>query len=200
VRWDLQQSANADGGSYLALNNLFDTLQPRIVVSWDPRGHGKMKVFANYARFVETPIPLDLNVRAGGGGSQTDKNFNVSRYSAPLHAIVASSFNTRNLGGDATPIHTGLKPQTVNEWTAGIETEVWKNTVFSARGIYRAQGSVIEDGSFDDGDSYFLFNPGEPLGPGTAGGPLGNTEFKACSNPAIGCFGRARRYYRGLEF
>ena len=200
VRWDLQQSANADGGSYLALNNLFDTLQPRIGFSWDPRGHGKMKVFANYARFVETPIPLDLNVRAGGGGSQTDKNFNVSRYSAPLNAIVASSFNTRNLGADPTPIDTGLKPQTVNEWTAGIETEVWKNTVFSARGIYRAQGSVIEDGSFDDGDSYFLFNPGEPLGPGTAGGPLGNTEFKACSNPAIGCFGRARRYYRGLEF
>ena len=200
VRWDLQQSANADGGSYLALNNLFDTLQPRIGFSWDPRGKGKMKVFANYARFVETPIPLDLNVRAGGGGSQTDKNFNVSQYSAPLGAIIASNFNTRNLGADPTPIDTGLKPQTVNEWTAGIETEVWKNTVFGARGIYRAQGSVIEDGSFDDGNTYFLFNPGEPLGPGTAGGPLGNTEFKACSNPLIGCFGRARRYYRGLEF
>ena len=28
----------------------------------------------------------------------------------------------------------------------------------------------------------------------------GNTEFLACSNPAIGCFGRARRFYRGLEF
>ena len=29
------------------------------------------------------------------------------------------------------------------------------------RGIYRAQATVIEDGSFDDGDTYFLFNPGE---------------------------------------
>jgi len=199
VRWDLQQALNADGGSYLKLDNLWDTFQPRIGFSWDPRGKGKMKIFANYARFVETPIPLDLNVRAGGGGSQTDKNFNVSRYSAPLNAIVASNFNTRNLGADPTPIDAGLKPQTVNEWTAGVETEVWKNTVFGFRGIYRSQGSVIEDGSFDDGDSYFLFNPGEPLSPGP-GGIDGNTEFKACSNPAIGCFGRARRYYRGLEF
>jgi outer membrane receptor protein involved in Fe transport len=199
VRWDLQQASNANGGSYLALNNLFDTLQPRIGFSWDPSGKGDMKVFANYARYVETPIPLDLNVRAGGGGSQTDKNFNVSRYNAPLNAIVASNFNTRNLGADPTPLDAGLKPQTVNEFTAGLEKNLWKNTVFGARGIYRSQGSVIEDGSFDDGDSYFLFNPGEPLPPGP-GGINGNTEFKACADPTIGCFGRARRYYRALEF
>lgn len=199
VRWDLQQASNANGGSYLSLNNLFDTLQPRLGFSWDPWGKGKTKVFANYARFVETPLPLDLNVRAGGGGSQTDKNFNVSRYSAPLNAIVASNFNTRNLGADPTPLDTGLKPQTVNEVTAGFQHEIWKNTVFGFRGIYRSQGTVIEDGSFDDGDSYFLFNPGEPLPPGP-GGLTGNTEYLACSNPAIGCFGRARRYYRGLEF
>ncbi len=51
------------------------------------------------------------------------------------------------------------------------------NITFGFRGIYRPQGSVIEDGSFDDGDHYFLFNPGEPIGPG-AGGPAGNTEFR----------------------
>jgi outer membrane receptor protein involved in Fe transport len=174
VRWDLQQ-ANGNEGTYLKLNDLFDTLQPRIGFSWDPTGKGKMKLFANYARYVETPIPLDVNVRAGSNNTQTDKNFNVNRLNAPLNSTVATGFNTRNLGAEATPIDEGLKPQSVNETTAGIETEVWKNTVFGARGIYRAQGSVIEDGSFDDGDHYFLFNPGEPLGPG-AGGPNGNTE------------------------
>ena len=176
-----------------------------------------MKIFANYARYVETPIPLDLNVRAGGGGSQTDKNFNVSRYNAPLNAIVASNFNTRNLGADPTPLDFGLKPQTVNETTAGLEKNVWKNTVFGVRGIYRSQGSVIEDGSFDDGNTYFLFNPGEVLSPGGIH-PIGNTEFIAglppCPNnndptsPGFGTtcggvgshFGRARRYYRALEF
>ena len=199
VRWDLQQARDAAGNSYLKLNNLWHNLQPRLGFSWDPWGRGRTKIFANYARFVETPIPLDLNVRAGGGGSQTDKNFNVNTYSAPLSATVATNFNTRNLGADPTPIDAGLKPQTVNEWTAGFEHQVMNNMTFGFRGIYRAQGTVIEDGSFDDGDHYFLFNPGEPLPPGP-GGLLGNTEFLACSNPDIGCFGRARRFYRGLEF
>ena len=229
VRWDIQQAYGDEGVSYIKLNDLFDTLQPRIGFSWDPSGKGKMKVFANYARYVETPLPLDINVRAGSDTGQTDKNFNLNTYAVNANSSIvpgissffctslgrASSSCTSaanaptiditrttgavNLGASHTPIDPGLKPQTVNETTAGIETEVWNNTVFGVRGIYRAQGSVIEDGSFDDGDNYFLFNPGEPLGPG-AGGEFGNTEFLACSNPDIGCFGRARRYYRGLEF
>ena len=200
ARWDYQQARDANGGTYLKFNNLFDNLQPRIGFSWDPFGAGRTKIFANYARFVETPLPLDLNVRAGGGGSQTDKNFNVNSYNAPLNSTVATNFNTRNLGADPTPIDLGLKPQTVNEWTAGFEHQMMSNLTVGFRGIYRAQGTVIEDGSFDDGDSYFLFNPGEPIPPGTAAGPTGNTEFLACNNPAVGCFGRARRFYRGLEF
>ncbi len=210
VRWDYQQAGDANGNTYLALNNWFDNLQPRLGFSWDPWGKGKSKIFANYARFVETPIPLDLNVRAGGGGSQIDKNFNVNRYSAPLISTVATNFNTRNLGADPTPIDSGLKPQTVNEWTAGFEHQLKANLTIGFRGIYRAQGTVIEDGSFDDGDSYFLFNPGEPLPPGP-GGLTGNTEFNACAGSvndpadpdddrAAQCFGRARRFYRGLEF
>ena len=199
LRWDYQQSYGNGGVSYLKLNSFRDNLQPRLGFSWDPWGKGKTKLFANYARFVETPIPLDINVRAGSEDSQTDKNFNVDRVNAPLSSALATGFNTRNLGAAPTPIDVGLKPQTVNEWTAGFEHELVKNLTFGFRGIYRAQGSVIEDGSFDDGDTYFLFNPGEPLGPG-AGGPEGNTEFKACNNPDIGCFGRARRYYRALEF
>ena len=215
VRWDYQQSYGDGGVTYLKLNDWFDNLQPRIGFSWDPKGQGKSKIFANYARFVETPIPLDVNVRAGGGSSQTDKNFQVNRLDAvagsviipgirALQATPATTTGAVNLGADATPIDAGLKPQTVNEWTLGFEHQFMSNYTFGARGIYRAQGSVIEDGSFDDGDTYFLFNPGEPLPPG-AGGPLGNTEYNAClGDSSTGrlpqCFGRARRYYRGLEF
>jgi len=213
VRWDLQQaygneglfcSTSAEGGQCLKLNNLFDTLQPRLGFSWDPAGKGTTKIFANYARFVETPLPLDINVRAGSDNTQTDKNFNVNTLNAPASATVASGFNTRNLGAAHTPIDVGIKPQTVNDWTLGFEHQFASNYTFGARGIYRAQGSVIEDGSFDDGDSYFLFNPGESLPPGP-GGVHGNTEYQACAgDPATArlpqCFGRARRFYRALEF
>src|SRR4029453_17853579 len=69
------------------------------------------------------------------------------------------------------------------------------NLVIGTRGIYRNYVNVIEDGSFDDGDHYFLFNPGR-----RGGGVETTTEDLACNDPSIGCFGRARRYYRAIEF
>jgi outer membrane receptor protein involved in Fe transport len=194
VRWDLQQAKGNGGVTYLKLNNLFDTLQPRLGVIYDFTGKGRGKIYANYARYVETPIPLDVNVRAGSENSQTDRNFNANTLNAPIGSTVASGFDTRNLGAEITPIDAGLKPQTVNEFNLGTEFEIGRNFAFGVRGIYRAQGSVIEDGSFDDGDHYFLFNPGE-IRPGN-----NTTEEQACNNPDIGCFGRARRFYRALEF
>ncbi|HEX8247069.1 MAG TPA: TonB-dependent receptor [Pyrinomonadaceae bacterium] len=187
ARWDFQQAYGNGGVEYLKLNNFWHNLQPRIGFIWDFTGKGKGKVFANYARYLETPIPLDLNVRAGSGDAQTDKNFNVNTLNAPLNATVATGFGTRNLGHDATPIDADLKPQTVNEWNVGIEYEAMKDLVLGFRGIYRPQGTVIEDGSFDDGTTYFIFNPGEST-----------TEQLACDNGQ--CFGRARRFYRALEF
>ena len=212
VRWDFQQAYATGGGSYIKLNNWFDNLQPRLGFSWDPWSKGKTKIFANYARFIETPIPLDINVRAGGGDSQTDKNFNVNRLNAPLNATIATGFNLRNLGSHATPVPPGMKPQSVNEWTAGIEHEIMNNITFGFRGIYRAQGSVIEDGSFDDGNCYFLFNPGEtPIATIAAmqvqclleQDPTDIAGANAAAQAIIAggdVFGRARRFYRGVEF
>jgi outer membrane receptor protein involved in Fe transport len=189
LRWDFQQ-AQSFGTSYLRLNSFIPNTQPRLGFIWDFTGSGKGKFFANYARILEAPIPLDINVRAGGNLVQTDFNINASRLNGPAGTTTLLDFG--NLGGDATPIDPGLRPQTVNEFTAGLEYEAFSNITFGVRGIYRAQDNVIEDGSFDDGGHYFLFNPGRRY--------AGSTEDLACSDPTIGCFGRARRYYRALEF
>ncbi|HKS30636.1 MAG TPA: TonB-dependent receptor [Pyrinomonadaceae bacterium] len=189
LRWDYQQAAGSAGTgtqSYLKLNNFMDNLQPRVGLIYDFTGEGKGKLFLNYARYVETPLPLDVNVRAGSEGTQTDKNFNVNTLNAPAGATVVAALG--NFGAHATPIDFDLKPQSVNEVTAGIEYELVKDLALSARGIYRAQGSVIEDGSFDNGTNYFIFNPGES-----------QTERLAREQFGAG-FGRARRYYRALEF
>lgn len=76
----------------------------------------------------------------------------------------------------------------MNETAAGAEYEVLNDLTLGLRGVYRAQASVIEDGSFDEGQTFFLFNPGESA-----------TERVACATQ-FGCFARARRYYRALEF
>lgn len=189
LRWDFQQAFSTGGATYVKLNNFKDNLQPRVGAIWDFTGEGRGKLFINYARYLETPIPLDVNIRASGGEIQNDFNLNISRLNGAAGAVNIGNFG--NLGNHATPTDFDLKPQTVNEATAGIEWSpaAMRDLSLGFRGIYRAQGSVIEDGSFDDGNNYFIFNPGES-----------NTERLACADPAIGCFGRARRYYRALEF
>ena len=186
LRWDYQQAYGSGGTSYLKLNNFKDNLQPRVGLIWDFTGRGKGKVFINFARFLETPLPLDVNVRAGSDTTQTDINLNLDRYGDPANSLLIQ--NIGNLGSTSTPIDPDLKPQTVNEVTSGFEYEIKQDLAIGVRGIYRAQGSVIEDGSFDDGDHYFLFNPGE-------------SQTDRLAEQVIGQrFGRARRYYRALEF
>ncbi len=199
VRWDYQQAYGNDDSTYLKFNNFDDNAAPRFGFIWDFTGKGKGKVFVNYAQFIETPIPLDVNVRAGGGDVQTDKNFNADRLNAPSGALILPGVSTGavNLGADATPPDNGLKPQSIKEYTAGFEYEIGGDVVLGTRGIYRNMVNVVEDGSFDDGDHYFIFNPGR-IGPGT-------TEENACAgDPATGrapqCFGRAQRFYRAVEF
>jgi outer membrane receptor protein involved in Fe transport len=195
LRWDYQQAYGKPGeGQPLKLNNFKDNLQPRVGLIYDFTGQGKGKLFINFARYVETPIPLDVNVRALSDTAQTDVNIRVDRYNftganvAPAPTGLTGGVSSSNLGHAHTPPDFDLKPQTLNEVTAGVEYEVVNDLALGFRGIYRAQGSVIEDGSFDDGDTYFLFNPGES-----------NTDRLAES--VIGQrFGRARRYYRALEF
>src|SRR5215510_14993198 len=175
LRFDYQQAYGNEGTGYIKLNQTFRNMQPRLGAIWDFTGNGRGKVFANYARYLETPIPLDLNVRAGSENSQTDKNFNVDRINAPNGSNIVAGIRAIsdidptkpasrnavigavNLGASPTPIDPGLRPQTVNETTAGFEYEIRRNLTFGFRGIYRDQGDVIEDGSFDDGDTYFLF-------------------------------------------
>ena len=181
LRWDFQQLK--DGNStYLKLNSLKDNLQPRLGLIWDFTGKGKGKLFVNYARFLEAPIPTMFLFTAGGLDLRADAN--VNRLNAPAGSTITSDFGECC---PATPADSDLKPQTVNETAAGIEYEMSGNMVLGVRGVYRAQSSVIEDGSFDDGTTFFLFNPGEST-----------TEQVACAS-AFGCFGRARRYYRALE-
>jgi outer membrane receptor protein involved in Fe transport len=199
ARWDYEQAAANGGAAYIKLNNFWDNLAPRLGVTWDFTGKGKGKLFANYATFIETPIPLDVNVRAAGGNVQTDKNFNVNTLNAPAGSLIVPGVSTgaTNLGSDATPPDPGLKPQSIGEGSVGFEYEVVRDLAIGARGIYRHMRNVIEDGSFDDGDTYFIFNPGrnEP----------GTTERFACDGDLANgrqprCFGRAQRFYRAIEF
>ncbi|HEV2762917.1 MAG TPA: TonB-dependent receptor, partial [Pyrinomonadaceae bacterium] len=202
VRLDYQQSYGTVS-DYLKFNDFKDNLQPRLGVIWDFTGQGRGKVFANFARFVETPIPLDINVRAGGDDIQLDRNINVSVLNAGAGAVELQGTHSGLgcLGCHSTPAPEGLKPQDVYEWTAGVEYEVVRNFALGFRGIYRNQDTVVEDGSFDDGTNYFLFNPGETANKDVVALIPGlSDEDRQFLIDRGDIFGRARRYYRALEF
>jgi hypothetical protein len=182
LRWDYQQIHSGDS-TYLKLNNFKDNLQPRLGLIWDFTGKGEGKLFVNYARFLEAPIPLATYFAVGNVSITSSAQ--VNRLNAPTGSTVTADFGSCC---GAEPVDPDLKPQTVNEVAAGMEYEVARTLVLGVRGVYRSQGTVIEDGSFDEGNTYFLFNPGESA-----------TEGVACETE-FGCFGRARRYYRALEF
>jgi len=202
LRWDYQQSKGTVS-DYLKFNKFKDNMQPRLGFIWDFTGEGRGKVFANFARFIETPIPLDVNVRAGGDEIQLDRNSNVSRLNAGPGTVLlqGSASGLGCLGCHSTPAPVGLKPQDVIEYTAGFEYEIAKDLALGVRGIYRAQHSVVEDGSFDDGTNYFLFNPGETANEDVVALIPGLTDAERQVLIDRGdIFGRARRYYRALEF
>src|SRR5262249_26326497 len=144
---------------------------------------GKGKLFANYARFLEAPIPTMFLFSADGIALSAGAN--VDRLNAPAGSSITVD-NGPCCG--ATPIDSDLKPQTVNETAGGVEYELLNGLRVGLRGVYRARETVIEDGSFDEGETFFLFNPGESA-----------PERPACA-PPFGCFGPARLYYRALDF
>src|SRR5712691_10943172 len=197
ARWDYEQGYANGGTGYIKFNNFFDNLAPRIGLAWDFTGKGKGKLFANYATYIETPIPLDVNVRSAGGNVQTDKNMNVNMLNGSAGSLILPGVSSGavNLGSDPTPPDVGLKPPSIGEASGGIQYEVGRSMTLEARGTYRWERNVVEDGSFDDGDTYFIFNPGR-----RGNGRETTTEDLACNNPAVGCFGHAARYYRAMSF
>ena len=55
------------------------------------------------------------------------------------------------------------KPQYVEEVIVGFENQFATDLSLSVRGVWKRLGQVIEDGSFDGGSTYFLFNPGKAV-------------------------------------
>ncbi len=182
LRWDYQQLRGTKT-TLLTLNNFYNNMAPRLGFIWDFSGKGKGKIYVNYAKFIEAPMFTSF-IFANGEVASSASGL-VDRVNAPNGSLMIRNDGTCCV---ATPIDTDLKPQNVNETAAGIEYTPAREFVLGLRGVYRAQGTVIEDGSFNEGLTYFVFNPGES-----------ETEDASCAT-AFGCFGRARRYYRALEF
>lgn len=127
-----------------------DMLAPRIGFSFDVFGDGTTKIFGSYGKFYEI-VPMDINARTFGYEEDT----------LYYYTLDGQLFYVWNVGSEPPPIQEDIKPPYQHEFILGVERELTKDLTLSIRGIYKRLGRMVEDGSFDGGTQYFLFNPGE---------------------------------------
>jgi outer membrane receptor protein involved in Fe transport len=182
LRYDVQAMYGGDGQLALILGN---QMSPRVGAIVDPLANGRMKFFANFAKYYEQ-VPLNMLDRAfpperrytgvhvapstEGGTDGCDPSTREGQRTgcADTQYLARRTENSSNpnrlfSGGkvESEPVDPNLKPQSSNEVVLGGEYEVLANTRFGANYTFRNMGSVIEDMSRDDGNTYFLGNPSE---------------------------------------
>ncbi|RKG83920.1 TonB-dependent receptor [Corallococcus sp. CA049B] len=181
VRYDVQSMYGGDGNLALKLANQWS---PRIGAVVDPFANGRAKLFVNFARYYEQ-VPLNMMDRAfpgerrfgarryltepgsdvpgcdpstleGQRGNCSDRQYIVPRSEATLNS------NQYFSGGlvQSEPVDPDIEPQSSDEVVVGGEYELLANTRLGATYTHRDMGKVIEDMSRDDGNTYFLGNPG----------------------------------------
>ncbi len=168
VRWDGQYLYDKDGLLGMKLGNEWS---PRIGFVWDPTQQGRAKIFANYGRYYEA-VPLDIADRALSSESQIIANHDCDPRvvgTAGCDAATAlrgsnitrPNVKWRNVSADKTAVDPNLQPTSNDEIVAGGEYEIFANARLGVSYTYRNLVRTIEDMSADNGNTYFIGNPGE---------------------------------------
>jgi hypothetical protein len=183
---------------YFKFTKLWENAAPRVGFSYDFTHEGRGKIYGNYARYFESAIPLDLNARAASG-----ETYILNFFSGPLGT---GDLNLQfPLAGAPTAVDPGLKAPYLEELTGGVEYELFRNFAVGGRFVWRDLARVIEDGSFDQGNSYFIMNPGESVsglvpfrGKFRYFAGLGLDDLRTVEDGTI-FFPKAVRKYRAVE-
>ena len=165
LRWELEQIQDAQGD---ALITIADEFAPRLGISYDPTGDGRSRIFASYGWFYES-IPLDLNQRSfsaeGFAIRYVDERGQYYCFDEDGNPVDGAPPDCTYdpyglLGGENSPVVRDLGGQYHEEATLGAEYDVGDGFVIGLSGVFRRLLQAVEDISPDDGNNYFLANPG----------------------------------------
>ncbi|WP_075011123.1 TonB-dependent receptor [Stigmatella aurantiaca] len=173
VRYDMQTLYGLDDKVGLNLPNQWS---PRVGVIYDFTQQGRSKLFVNYARFYES-VPLDMadlsfpqqqllsaTYKAPPCNPTVPGNLEEACSIAPNRDVIGNLESPNQgwdaQGGDRVSVDPNIKPQSMDELSAGAEYELLLGR-FGAAYTLRSLNNVIEDMSRDDGNTFFLGNPGK---------------------------------------
>jgi hypothetical protein len=183
VRWELQSMGVPDNpnATSMSINN---SIAPRLQAVYDWTKQGRSKVAASWGRFFSS-FPLDMADRAFGAEQQINSYRNScaavqtalagtnkdALAGAPDSCAVAQGFYSSSVYGRFTYTPTGgtygtavapdLKSPYVDMFGGTVEYELISDLSVGFEYQGRRQGRIIEDMSIDDGNNYFIANPGE---------------------------------------
>ncbi len=180
--------------------DFFDQVSPRVGFTFDILGTGTSKLFGSYGRFYEM-VPLDINSRQFGAEFDTLYWYDIT-IGDPLTFIPDKSqaYYVWDVGHTPSEFpepdraDKGLDAQYVEEFIVGFENQFGTDLSLSIRGVWKRLGQVVEDGSFDGGSTYFLFNPGKHFVPGETNDLTGQPR-----EIYIDAFPEAKRDYKAIE-
>ncbi|NVJ23275.1 TonB-dependent receptor [Myxococcus sp. AM011] len=173
LRYDVQTLWGLDDKVGLHLPNQWS---PRVGAVYDFTQQGRSKLFVNFARFFEN-VPLDM-----ADLSFPQQQLLSATYDSPpcnpndRNSLVTDCVASRNRqlignrespnqawdaqGGDRVPVDPNIRAQSADEIMVGGEYEVLLGR-FGLQYTRRQLNDVIEDMSRDDGNTFFLGNPGK---------------------------------------
>jgi hypothetical protein len=139
---------------------------PRVGLIYDFTGRGLSKVYGSYGRFYEY-VPLDLADRAVSAEQQVQTNVATQGCTNPRDprtcpTLPAARTYTFIGGAAGTAVDPNMKGQYIDEFQGGAQYQVYRDITVGIDYQHKQLGRVIEDMSVDDGNTYFLSNPGEP--------------------------------------
>jgi len=183
LRSEKFENKNGIGETFVESDQL---IAPRLGLSWDAKGDGSLKVFANAGRYY-IPVATNTNIRASGGEFTSQEFFLIQGFDpvtgqpiglgAQLGPTAADDTIT-NPVNSATVAADNLEPMHQDEYILGTQFALNDNWTVGIKGIRRdvkdgmddhcghqAAASWAEDNGYENFDPAsqarcFLINPG----------------------------------------
>ena len=163
VRVDIQDIYGGNAkGNYGARAMLLTNVSPRVGLIYDFTGTGRSKVFASYGRFYEL-VPLQMANRAFPQDPNTIRTRQCANANAeknPLSCPILDSGYHQDTVLYNTPVAKNIQGQYTDMFQVGAEYQVLNDLLAGLSYTMSRLGNAIEDMSGDDGNTYFIGNPG----------------------------------------
>jgi hypothetical protein len=183
LRNEAFDNRNANGATFIEIK---DQLAPRLGLSWDVKGDGSQKFFANYGRYF-LPIASNTNIRLAGAELFTEQFFRLNGVNPDGTPRLGEALGPVQVFADGSIkdprsiVNHDIEPMYQDEFIVGFQREFAHNWSGGVRIAHRDLKSTLEDVAIDAAlnayaaangfndfeaggfDYYVLTNPGRDM-------------------------------------